>query len=130
MRVRLRNRKRLLHHRIEEAACGLDFLRLRPRVLHLSGDFRLAQHHGIQTGDDPEDVGQGNIVHQPVEVRPLAEFELIFLGQEPQDRVGGGRNVAGPQDEFRAIAGRQNDDFFDTFRANQLQQSIRNVVPG
>ena len=60
-----------------------------------------------------------DIVHQAVEVRPVAQLELIFMGQEAQHRVGCGGNVIRPHDELSAIAGGQYDDLFDAFGAQQ-----------
>jgi len=59
-----------------------------------------------------ENVCERDIVHQSVEVRPVAKLQLVFVRQEAQDRVGGGRYVVGPDHELSPVARGQDEYFF------------------
>src|ERR1017187_5844662 len=69
-------------------------------------------------------MGERKIIHQAVKMRPLTKLDLALLRQEPQHGVGGRWNVAGPEDEFRTIAGRQHQNFLDAFRTYQVLRGL------
>ncbi len=74
-------------------------------------------------------MGEGDIVHQPIKMRPLAELQLIFLSQEAKHRIGRRGNIAGPQDELSPVASGQYDDLFDSFRTHQLIERFQPDAP-
>ena len=69
-------------------------------------------------------MSEGYVVHKAVKVRPLAELQLIFLRKEAQYGIGGGGNISGPDNELGAVASGQDDDLFDPFGTDQLQQGL------
>ena len=54
----------------------------------------------------------------------MEKLTAVFGGQKSQNRVGGKSRVVGPQDEFRAVAGGQDDNFLNSFRPGKPHQGF------
>ncbi len=120
--------ERFLENGVEEAAGGAGLLRASPCGLHLPGNFGLADHHGVEAGGDAKDVRDGFFVVEAIEAAPLRGVEGKVAHEQFADGFGGSRGVAGPEDEFGAIAGGQDGDFLDAARASERVQGCVTAV--
>ncbi|MCW0417707.1 hypothetical protein NB689_003461 [Xanthomonas sacchari] len=94
----LGHREGLLEQAVQAAAHRPMFACQRPGVLHLAEDLRLAQHHRVQPGGDPEQV--------PHRVRVLVLVQIaVQTGGMRVQPVGQVLRIAGDGVQLGAVAG-------------------------
>ena len=111
----------LLEQLAQQRAHGPGFFGGARRLLHLTQDLRLAQHHRIEAGGDAEHVTHRILLRMLVEIRvDLLRRQRMVFGQP----VRSGLWIFSRAIQFGAVAGRQDRSFAHGFRPQQVVQGL------
>ncbi len=124
--------ERLGDEGIQKRTGGAGLPGLVPRGGEMDTNFGIARDQGVKTGADTEDMGDGGVIDETIEVRPVGKLEIVGAGEEAENRIGSLGGVAGPNVELGAVGGRENDGFVDGVGTNELGQrteTMRRVHP-
>jgi len=108
---------------------GLVFSGVAVGGLDLSQDLRLAHHHGIEAGGDPEDMADGIFAVVAVQVRlQVVVGDMVEICQKTADTGDSPGNVAGGGIDLHPVAGGDDDPLHDPFQGAELPQRFFDVV--
>jgi len=80
-----------------------------PRIGEMDTDFGIARDEGIEARADTEDMSDGGVIDETIEVGPVRELEIAGTREEAKNRVGSLGGVVRPDIKLGTVGTREND---------------------